>query len=93
MTPWEKYRQVVREAVGTGWALLALILFWCTAGFGLAHVPVTFAHVPVTFAHVPLWVWAAIGGTWFLAVFLVKFLTAKVFRDMALDEEADHDGR
>ena len=86
MTPWEKYRQVAREAVGTGWALLALILFWCAAGFGLAHVPVTFAHVP-------LWVGAAIGGTWFLAVFLVKFLTAKVFRDMALDEEADHDGR
>ena len=79
MTPWEKYRQVAREAVGTGWALLALILFWCAAGFGLAHVP--------------LWVWVAIGGTWFLAVFLVKFLTAKVFRDMALDEEADHDGR
>lgn len=86
MTPWEKYRQVVREAVGTGWALLTLILFWCAAGFGLAHVPVTFVHVP-------LWVWVAIGGTWFLAVFLVKFLTAKVFRDMALDEEADHDGR
>ena len=86
MTPWEKYRQVAREAVGTGWALLALILFWGAAGFGLAHVPVTFAHVP-------LWVWVAIGGTGFLAVFLVKFLTAKVFRDMALDEEADHDGR
>lgn len=87
MTPWEKYRQVFREALSTGWALLALILFWCAAGFGLADMPLTFAHIP-------LWVWAAIGGTWLLAVLLVKFLTARVFRDMALEEEAaDHDGR
>lgn len=87
MTPWEKYRQVVREAVGTGWALIALLLFWVAAGFGLAPVSVKIAHVP-------LWVWAAIGGTWLLAVLLVKVLTARVFRDMALDdEETDHDGR
>lgn len=87
MTPWEKYRQVAKEAVGTGWALIALLLFWGAAGFGLAHVQVKIAYVP-------LWVWAAIGGTWLFAVLLVKLLTARVFRDMALDDEGEnHDGR
>ena len=38
MTEKEKYRQVRREAVATGIALLVLIVFWLFAGFGLADV-------------------------------------------------------
>ena len=87
MTRFDKYRQVVREARGTGWALLALFLFWSAAGFGLSWAPVTIGSLP-------LWVWAAGGGAWLLALALVKYLTTRVFRDMELDdEEARHDGR
>ncbi len=86
MTAGEKYRQTRREAVGTGWALVVLIVFWCLAGFGLSRVEVRFLHLP-------LWVWAAVGGSWLLALGLVKYLTARVFRDMDLGEEAGHDER
>ena len=87
VTRFDKYRQVVREARGTGWALLALILFWSAAGFGLSCAPVTIGYLP-------RWVWAAVGGSWLLALALVKYLTTRVFRDMELDdEEARHDGR
>ncbi len=86
MTAGEKYRQTRREAAGTGWALAVLILFWCLAGFGLASVNVRFFHLP-------LWIWAAVGGSWLLSLVLVKFLVTRVFRDMELGEEAEHDSR
>ncbi len=86
MTAGEKYRQIRREAAGTGWALAVLIVFWCLAGFGLARTEVSFLRLP-------LWVWAAVGGSWLLALGLVKYLTARVFRDMELDEEEGHDDR
>ena len=81
MTEAEKYRQVKKEAGATGLVLLALIIFWVVAGFGLASLQVTVFHLP-------LWVVAACFGTWFLSVFFVRILTKYVFKDMDLEEDA-----
>ena len=79
MTEKEKYRQIKKEAGFTALALLALILFWLLAGFGLSNVEVKIAHLP-------LWVWTSSLGVWLMAIILVKLLLTFVFRDMDLGE-------
>jgi uncharacterized membrane protein YhdT len=87
MNNYEKYRQVQKEAAATGLLLLALIVFWICAGFGLADVRMEVFHLP-------LWVWTATIGVWLFAICGVKLLTTAVFRDMSLeDEEAGHDDK
>ncbi len=84
MTEKEKYRQVRREAIATGIALLVLIGFWLFAGFGLAGVDVTLFSLPL---------WSVMGsvGVWIFAIFLAWLLAERIFRDMELEEEQRHE--
>lgn len=87
MSEKAKYRQVQREALWTGVALLALILFWLVAGFGLSGTEVKLFHLP-------LWAVAGSVGVWGMAILLVRLLIGTVFRDMPLEdteEEVRHD--
>ena len=52
-SPYEKYRQVRKEAKATGGLLVLLILFWCFAGFGLSGVDVEMFGLPL---------WAVMGS-------------------------------
>lgn len=80
MNNYEKYQQIKKEAGATGFLLLALILFWLAAGFGLADVKIEILHLP-------LWVWASSIGVWLFAIAGVRILTRTVFCDMPLDDE------
>ena len=86
MKDYEKYRQICREARGTGILLVLLILFWLAAGFGAYAV---WGPAPVAFG-LPVW---AIGGTvgvWLFAIVGVWVLLRTTFRDMSLDgQETD----
>jgi len=78
MTEREKYLQIRREAMWTGITLLALIVFWYFAGFGLADSQLRLFGLPI---------WAVGGsiGVWFFAVLLVKLLTTFIFKDIDLE--------
>lgn len=88
MTRKEKYRQVKREAIATGLALAALIVYWLFAGFGAAH----WFGTEVRVAGLPLWVILGTFGTWAMAMLLVLFLLRFVFLDMPLDDADDGKG-
>ena len=79
MSEFEKYQQICREAGWTGVALLALVVFWLVAGFGLAGMEGEVFGLPV-------WAVTSSIGVWLFAIVLVKLLTTFVFRDMDLDE-------
>lgn len=49
----DKFRQANREALATVIATIAVIIFWCLTGFGLADSDITFWHTP-------LWVWGGL---------------------------------
>ena len=87
MTRKEKYRQVRREAIATGLALAALIVYWLFAGFGTAN----FLDNSIRIAGLPLWVVLGTFGTWAMALVIVVLLLRFVFRDMPLDD-ADENG-
>ena len=85
MTDYEKYRQICREARGTGILLVLLILFWLAAGFGAYAV---WGPAPVAFG-LPVW---AIGGTigvWWFAIIGVWVRLHTTFRAMSLDESGE----
>ena len=88
MTRKEKYRQVRREAIATGLALAALIVYWLFAGFGAAN----FLDNSIRIAGLPLWVVLGTFGTWAMALVIVALLLRFVFRDMPLDEERQKGG-
>ena len=88
MTTKEKYRQVRREAIATGLALAALIVYWLFAGFGTAQ----FLDRSIRIAGLPLWVVLGTFGTWAMALVIVALLLRFVFRDMPLDEERQKGG-
>ena len=88
MTRKEKYRQVRREAIATGLALAALIVYWLFAGFGTAQ----FLDGSIRIAGLPLWVVFGTFGTWAMALFIVTLLLRFVFRDMPLDDEERRKG-
>lgn len=88
MTRKEKYRQVRREAIATGLALAALIVYWLFAGFGTAH----FFGTDLRLAGLPLWGVLGTFGTWAMAMLIVVFLLRFVFRDLPLDDEDDGKG-
>lgn len=84
MTEYEKFRQVCREARGTGVLLGVLIVFWLAAGFGAYAV---WGSEPAVFG-LPVW---AIGGTigvWLFAIVGVWVLLRTTFCDMDLDDAA-----
>ncbi|WP_462331700.1 YhdT family protein [Schwartzia sp. (in: firmicutes)] len=83
MSEKEKYRQICREAAWTGISLLALIIFWLFAGFGLKDSGIEIFHMP-------LWAVMSSFGVWIFTIILVKCLTSFVFRDMPLDEKEEN---
>ena len=88
MTTKEKYRQVRREAIATGLALAALIVYWLFAGFGTAQ----FLDSSIRIVGLPLWVVLGTFGTWTMALVIVTLLLRFVFRDMSLDDEERRKG-
>lgn len=83
------FSQIKREAIATGIALLALIIYWLIAGFGLSGIDVTVFHLP-------LWALAGTIGTWLFALLLVALLLRFVFCDMPLDDvkaDEEEEGR
>ena len=78
----EAARQANREALATVVATIAVIIFWCLTGFGLADSDITFCHTP-------LWVWGGCVGTWLFAIAVTVFLTKKVFVNFDLDDSTE----
>ena len=73
----EKFNVVKREAVYTGIALAALIIFWLIAGFGTSSSDVKIFHLPL---------WAFLGsiGVWIFAIVISFVLSRKLFTDIDL---------
>ena len=73
----EKFNVVKREAVYTGIALAALIIFWFIAGFGTSSSDVKIFHLPL---------WAFLGsiGVWIFAIVISFVLSRKLFTDIDL---------
>ena len=73
----EKFKIVKREAIFTGIALIALIIFWFIAGFGTASLDIKIFHLPL---------WAILGtiGVWIFAIVISFVLSKKLFTDMDL---------
>lgn len=80
----DKFRQANKEAKATCWATLAVIVFWCVAGFGLADVDISILHTP-------LWVIGGCVGTWLFSIAVSVYLAKYVFKDMDLDDEEGND--
>ena len=78
----EKFRQANREAKATCIAALAVIIFWCLAGFGLADSDITFLHTPLS-------VGGGCVGTWIFAILVTIFLSEKVFKNFNLDNKEE----
>ena len=76
----EKFRQANREAIATVVAAIAVIIFWCLAGFGSADSDITILHTPI-------WVWGGCVGTWIFAIIVTVILSEKVFVNFDLDEK------
>lgn len=52
----EKLRQIAKEAKSVLWAVIAIIVFWIVAGFGVSKLHITVFHTPlwaITDASVP----------------------------------------
>lgn len=73
----QKFDVVKREALYTGIALAALIIFWLIAGFGMSAVDAKIFHLPV---------WAFLGtiGVWIFAIVISFILSRKLFKDIDL---------
>lgn len=73
----ERFNVVKREALYTGIALAALIIFWLIAGFGMSAVDAKIFHLPV---------WAFLGtiGVWIFAIVISFILSRKLFKDIDL---------
>jgi len=74
----QKFKIVKREAVYTGIALIALIIFWLVAGFGTSSLDVKIFHLPL---------WAFLGsiGVWIFAIVISFILSRKLFKDIDLE--------
>lgn len=78
----EKHAQANREALATVVALVATIVVWTLAGFGLSAFDITIFHTP-------LWVIGGTLGTLAFAIVVAVVLAKCVFKDFDLDDEAD----
>ena len=43
----EKLRQIAKEAKSVRWAVIAIIVFWIVAGFGVSKLHITIFHTPL----------------------------------------------
>lgn len=77
MNDAQKFNVVKREAIYTGLALAALIIFWIIAGFGTSSLDVKIFYLPL---------WAILGtiGVWIFAIVISFILSRKLFTDMDL---------
>ena len=77
----EKLRQIAKEAKSVLWAVIAIIVFWIVAGFGVSKLHITIFHTPL---------WAVTGciGTWIFSIIVVVYLMKRVFKDF--DQHNDH---
>lgn len=75
-----KLRQIAKEAKSVLWAVIAIIVFWIVAGFGVSKLHITVFHTPL---------WAITGciGTWIFSIIVVVYLMKRVFKDFDLEEE------
>lgn len=80
MNQLNKWKQINAEARASGFALIAIIIFWVIAGFGVSRLHITVGHTP-------LWVITGCLGTWVFAVILVAWMMKHVFKDFSLDDE------
>lgn len=78
----KKEKQIRKEAKATVACVIAIIIYWLIAGFGLSNLSITIFYLP-------LWVVTGCFGTWIFAMILVWFLITKVFKDMDLEEDED----
>ena len=76
----QKMAQASREAKATVVALIATVVVWIVAGFGLSTLDVEVFGTPV-------WVFGGTVGTWLFAIAVAVFLGYRVFVDFDLDEE------
>ena len=74
----QKFKIVKREAVYTGIALIALIIFWLIAGFGTASLDIKIFHLP-------LWAFLGTIGVWIFAIVISFVLSRKLFKDIDLE--------
>ena len=76
----EKLRQIAKEAKSVLWAVIAIIVFWIVAGFGVSKLHITVFHTPL---------WAVTGciGTWIFSIIVVVYLMKRVFKDFDLEEK------
>ena len=74
----QKFKIVKREAVYTGIALIALIIFWLIAGFGTASLDIKIFHLP-------LWSFLGTIGVWIFAIIISFVLIKKLFKDIDLE--------
>ena len=82
MNDAQKFNVVKREAIYTGLALAALIIFWLIAGFGTSSLDVKIFHLPL---------WALLGtiGVWIFAIVISFILSQKLFKDIDLGGDDD----
>ena len=80
----EKHAQANREALATVIGLLATIVVWTLAGFGLSAFDISIFHTP-------LWVIGGTLGTLAFAIVVAIVLAKRVFKDFDLDDEAATD--
>ena len=86
MTESEKFLQIKKEAKFTAAILVALILFWLFAGFGIQ------SFTDAKIFGLPLWAIMSTVGVWFAAIAMVKLLTTFVFKDMELAVSSEEGG-
>ena len=81
----EKMAQANREAKATVVALVAVVVVWIVAGFGLSACDIEVFGTPI-------WVFGGKLGTWAAAIVAAVVLGRRVFADFDLDddEEAAH---
>lgn len=82
MTEREKYKQITKEAIWTGVALLLIIVGWIFAGFGLSKLNVFIFGIP-------LWTITSSIGVWLVSLLIVKVLITYVFKDINFEKEED----
>ncbi len=76
----EKMAQANREAKATVVALVAVVVVWIVAGFGLSATDIEIFSTPI-------WVFGGTIGTWIAAIVATIVLGHGVFADFDLDEE------
>lgn len=79
----EKLEQANKEAKAAVIALFLTVLVWVLAGFCIAPL-----HIVIF--NTPLWIITGCFGTWFFAIAASVFMSKRIFKDIDLDDGAEH---